>query len=147
MDLYCWCSFMVPKQYFSWSTILHLVFLENLVTFWNRNRTTKVHKLKYTSILVAAPDPLNYTRAENTWYNSVKPKYGRIFDTALFKALPQFLTFPAKTSPLDFFEGNTVSYLKIACSKVWGKKTGHFLPLCISSNIHPSSKCELIESK
>ena len=33
MDLYCWCSFMVPKQYFSWSTILHLVFLKNLVTF------------------------------------------------------------------------------------------------------------------
>ena len=64
MDLYCWCSFMVPKQYFSWSTILHLVFLKNLVTFWNRNGTTKVHKLKYTSILVAAPGPLNYTRAK-----------------------------------------------------------------------------------
>ena len=65
MDLYCWCSFMVPKQYFSWSTILHLVFLKNLVTFWNRNGTTKVHKLKYTSILVAASGPLNYTRAKN----------------------------------------------------------------------------------
>ena len=29
MDLYCWCSFMVPKQYFSWFTILHLVFLKS----------------------------------------------------------------------------------------------------------------------